>query len=128
MTSASAIIIVLLVAAVALAVKSIVHRIRYGSSCCGAKDAPAKKIRVKDKDTSHYPHSYTLQIDGMHCGNCARAVENALNSMEGVWGRVSLEKKSAAVLSKQPVARESFDKALSDAGYTLITMAAGGSE
>jgi len=115
-------ILILLAAAVVLSVKSIIHRIRCGSSCCGAKDAPAKKVKVQDKNKSHYPNSCTLTIDGMHCGNCVRAVENALNSMDGVWAKVSLETKRAHILSKQAVDRERFGKALADAGYTLLAI------
>ena len=36
-----------------------------------------KKVKVKDKDPSHYPYEKILKIDGMTCGNCANRVENA---------------------------------------------------
>lgn len=88
------------------------------SSCCGtAETKPAKK--VEDTDVSHYPYHYRLSIDGMMCSNCAKNVENTLNNMKGVWGRVNLGKKEADVLAKEAVSEESFASALSDSSYTL---------
>ena len=61
-------IIVLLVLAIIVlcAILSIRKRIKYGSACCGTHDAAPKKIRVSDKNKSHYPYTYTLTVDAMH--------------------------------------------------------------
>ena len=88
------------------------------NSCCGGAEAVTVK-KVEDTDRSHYPYHYRLQIDGMMCSNCAKNVENTLNSMEGVWGRVNLGKKEADVLAKEPVSESSFRSALSKTSYTL---------
>ncbi len=88
------------------------------SSCCGTAEAISVK-KVEDTDVSHYPYRYRLSIDGMHCSNCAKNVENALNSMQGVWGKVNLGKKEAEVLSKQPVTEELFNQVLSEHSYVL---------
>lgn len=88
------------------------------SSCCGtAEVVPAKQ--VEDTDVSHYPYRYRLSIDGMKCSNCAKNVENTLNNMNGVWGKVNLGKKEAEVLCKQEVSEESFAQALQEASYSL---------
>ena len=58
-------------------------------------------MKVRDKDKSHYPYSRLLKVDGMSCGNCASHVENALNSLEGAWAQVDLEKGEALVRMKQ---------------------------
>jgi copper chaperone CopZ len=55
----------------------------------------------------------------MHCSNCAKNVENTLNNMSGVWGKVNLGKKEADVLSKHAVSEKSFADALKYASYTL---------
>ena len=81
----NAFVIAILVLITALAVYSTIHRIRFGSSCCGERDPAEKKIRVADTNIHNYPYTYTLQVDGMHCANCARRVENALNRHEGRW-------------------------------------------
>lgn len=119
-------IIVLLVLAIIVvcAILSIRKRIKYGSACCGTHDAAPKKIKVKDKNKAHYPYTYTLTVDGMHCSNCARRVENALNSKEGVWAKVNLENKSVLVRSKSELKGEDFSTLITKAGYTLIDFSA----
>ena len=88
------------------------------SSCCGTAEAVSAK-KVEDTDVSHYPYRYRLTIDGMMCSNCAKKVENTLNNMNGVWGKVNLGKKEADVLSKQSVSEDSFARALQQSSYTL---------
>lgn len=40
----------------------------------------------------------TLQLDGLHCGNCVKSVEKALNEVEGVsQATVTLETQMAVV-------------------------------
>lgn len=89
-----------------------------GSSCCGSAEAVTVK-KVEDTDASHYPYHYRLSIEGMMCSNCARNVENTLNSMQGVWGRVDLGKNEADVLAKEPVEKEAFESAFSETSYSL---------
>jgi copper chaperone CopZ len=118
----TAIVIFVLAIIVLCAILSIRKRIKYGSACCGTRDAAPAKIRVRDKNKSHYPYTYTLIVDGMHCSNCARRVENALNSIDGVWASVKLENNTVLVRSKNPVKWEDFSTVISKAGYTLIKM------
>ncbi len=120
MNMGTIIIIFVLIAIVVVAIFSIRKRIKYGSACCGTRDASPKKIRVRDKNKSHYPYTYTLTVDGMHCSNCATRVENALNAKEGIWASVKLETKSVLVRSKNPIERDELFRAISAAGYTLI--------
>ena len=96
---------------------------RAKSSCCGGREAPARKT-VADTDESHYPYRYRLAVGGMRCSHCAVNVENALNAMPGVWAKVQLAKNEADVRTKQPVAEETFAEALQKAGYTLDSSAA----
>ena len=118
------IIIIILLVIVAFAVKSVIHRIRHGSACCGERDAPEKKIQPADKDKTHYPYKYTLSVDGMHCSNCVRHVENALNSIDGLWASASLEKKLVTVLSKTEVDAADFESEIREAGYTVLAVSA----
>ena len=116
----TAVICLILTVIVALAVNSVKKRIQYGSSCCGTHDPLPKKIRVSDRDVSHYPCCYRLTVDGMHCSNCVRHVENALNSLPGVWATVSLAEKSVLVRSKGPLEEDGLSRTVSEAGYTLM--------
>lgn len=88
------------------------------SSCCGSAEAVTVK-KVEDTDISHYPYRYRLKVEGMTCSHCAANVENALNSMDGVWSIVNLGKNEADVRTKQPVAEKSFADVLKDASYSL---------
>ena len=105
-----------------VAVKSTINRILHGSACCGERDAPEKKVKVQDKNKSHYPFKYVLSVDGMHCSNCTRHVENALNSIDGVWATASLERKSVTVLSKIKLEAEDLESEIREAGYTVLTV------
>lgn len=115
-------VIVILLVIGALAVKSVIHRIRHGSACCGERDAPQKKIQPADKDKSHYPYKYTLAVDGMHCSNCTRNVENALNSIEGLWATATLENKTVTVLSKMELESADLETEVREAGYTVLAV------
>ncbi len=90
------------------------------SSCCGTAEAVSVK-KVEDTDVSHYPYRYRLSVDGMHCSNCAKNVENQLNGISGVWAKVDLGKKTADVLTKSPVDEESFRKVLQEKSYSLTS-------
>ncbi|MBO5518297.1 MAG: cation transporter [Firmicutes bacterium] len=113
-------IIIVGVLLIAFALWQTVQRFRgkAKNSCCGSAEAVTVK-KVEDTDVSHYPHHYLLSIDGMMCSNCAKTVENTLNGMPGVWGRVNLGKKEADVLTKTPVESASFAEALQKKSYTL---------
>ncbi|MCR4728394.1 MAG: heavy-metal-associated domain-containing protein [Lachnospiraceae bacterium] len=114
-------IITLLVAIVGVAIYSTVHRIRHGSACCGERDAAPKRIKVKDKNKANYAYTYVLKVDGMHCSNCARRVENAFNSETGNWAKADVEKKEVLLLSKKEESEEKLMKTVASAGYTMLS-------
>ena len=120
----TAIIIFVLIVIILCAILSIRKRIKYGSACCGTHDAAPKKIRVRDKNKSHYPYTYILTVDGMHCSNCATHVENALNSKEGVWATVKLENNTVLMRSKNTLEWDDISPIISHEGYTLIKLTA----
>ncbi len=115
-----AVVIIVLLGIVALAVYGTVRRIRYGSSCCGEKTPPPKKVKVKDRNKASYPFVYRLKVDGMHCANCARRVENAINSLEGCWAVVDLGKKEVTLRTKRETTEQDMSAVIAKAGYTVI--------
>ena len=117
----NAVIIAILVLTVGLAVYSTIRRIRYGSSCCGERDPAEKKIKVADTNINNYPYTYTLQVDGMHCANCARRVENALNRIEGRWATVDIGRKEVLLRSKREETEKEIGSAIDSAGYTMLS-------
>ena len=119
---ANIIIPVILAAFCVFAVCSYVKKLRKGGGCCGEHEPAEKKIRVADKDKSHYPYDLILSVDGMTCGNCARRVENALNSLEGVWATVDLGSRKAEVRLKSKPDEASLRQAVRNAGYTVLSI------
>ena len=109
---ATAIICLALIMAGVLAIRSYRKRLTTG-------EAAVKKIKVSDKDLTHYPHRRVLKVDGMSCGNCAIRVENALNSLEGVYARVNLMEAEADVRMKQEFSDTVLKDTVKDAGYTV---------
>lgn len=116
------IITIIILAIVAAVGYSYVKNLRAGSSCCTEGDGPLpKKVKVDDRDESHYPYKAAVTIDGMICAHCVRNVENALNSLPGTWAKVDLGQKKAEVLSKEPIAEKTLRQAVKDSGYTMIS-------
>lgn len=91
---------------------------KLSSGCCGGGDVPHRNP-VKDKIKRHYPFAATIEIGGMSCQNCAIHVENALNGLEGVWAKVSLEKQAATVLMKARLSDEQLTCPVVSAGYAV---------
>ena len=61
-----------------------------------------------------------LKIEGMKCMHCREGAEKALNGIDGVKAKVSLEKKTASVTLSKPVDVSVLVKAIEDAGYTVV--------
>ena len=118
----NAVIIIVLCAIVGCAVYGTVKRIRYCSSCCGEHDPADKKVKVNDRNKANYPYVYILKVDGMHCSNCARRVENAFNKSEGRWATVILEKKEVLLRAKSEEQETDLAAVIASAGYTLLSV------
>ncbi len=118
----TAIVVFILLVIVISAVKGTIKRVLYGSACCGERERPEKKVKVKDRKKSHYCYKYKISVSGMHCSNCVRHVENALNSIEGIWAKANLGQKKVTVLSKTEYSFGDFEKFIDDAGYTALSM------
>ncbi len=116
----STIILICGAALIIYAIYGTVQRLRgkSKSSCCGSPEAVTVK-KVADTDKSHYPHKYTISINGMMCSNCAANVENAINAMGDTWARVDLGRHRAVVLSKNEKTERDFADALRKTSYTI---------
>lgn len=117
------IVVLIIIILIVIAIMRIRNTIKNGGSCCSSATAPAPKIRVNDKDRSHYPYKYLLKVEGMVCSGCVRNVENAINSEGDMWAKVDLEHKEVTVLAKRQMSRNGFIDILKDTPYTLMDMA-----
>ena len=110
----------ILAAAIILLISMMKKKISHGSSCCGGHEAPEPKVKVADKNISHYNYHYEADIRGMVCGNCATRVENALNRNEGIYAKVDLENKKAVIHAKRELSKNEVFDYLKDLPYTLM--------
>lgn len=115
---ATAIICLILLVICIFGVRSTIKRTKYG--CCGGSGDDVKKIKVNDKDPSHYPYKSTLGIDGMTCNNCKKKIENAFNSEAGVYCIVDLNKKQATIHMKDKLEETVLKDIVRKAGYFPI--------
>ena len=90
---------------------------RAASGCCDTGDT-VKRVKVKDKDKSHYPYKTVLKVYDMHCQNCAIRIENAFNSQEGFYAKVDTDKNVVNILSKEKKDADVLIDMVTQAGYT----------
>ncbi|MCW4469797.1 heavy metal translocating P-type ATPase [Flavobacterium sp. MFBS3-15] len=65
---------------------------------------------------------HTYQIQGMSCDGCRKAVEQALNSIEGISAQVSLDPPAAVISMTEHIPTATLQEAVSRAGNYQITM------
>lgn len=64
----------------------------------------------------------TMIIDGMMCSHCSGRVTQVLNAIDGVSAVVSLEDKNAKITLTKDVPDDVLIKAVTDAGYTVVSL------
>lgn len=87
--------------------------------CCSAGcDIDGSDNIINDKNIM----KQEFKVEGMMCNHCRTHVENALNSIEGVRAKVTLDPPVAAVESEREISKEELQKAITEkAGeYTLL--------
>ena len=95
-------------------------RARRGGGCCGEHEPVPSKQRVRDRNRAHYPYETRLCIGGMSCEACARKVENALNSLDGVWAEVDISTHTALIRSKAVPDVMLLGEKVREAGYAVL--------
>jgi len=63
----------------------------------------------------------TLRVEGMSCGHCEAAVQNALRKLPGVGQATASHKKKEAVVEFDPalVSGARLAEAITEAGYSV---------
>ncbi len=112
---------VIFAAAIILLISMMKNKLLNGSSCCGGHEAPEPKVKVFDKNISHYDYHYETVIEGMVCSNCATRVENALNRNEGIYAKVDLGNKKAVIHSKKELSKEKMFGYFKELPYTIMS-------
>ena len=79
-------------------------------------------IRENTKKGENKTMTKTIKIEGMSCGHCVKAVEKALNAVDGVTGvQVSLEEKEA-VVECAVVSDEALKAAIVEADFKVVSI------
>lgn len=111
MENYSIIVIVILVSVVA--VHFTIRHFKGQSGCCGGGDYKHKK-----KKLPQVLYKKTFEVSGMHCQHCKNRVEEAVNDIKGVAGKVDLKKGQLTVSYAENVEDERIIAKIEKAGYT----------
>lgn len=123
MSAGSMVVLGIIIVAAVLAVGPAVKHFTGQGGCCGGGSTAhprTKRVHVADKNPENYPYQTTLKIRGMTCDHCRKNVENALDSVDGTWATVDLQKREALVRSKRPIDESALEQAVARAGYGVI--------
>ena len=121
-TSTLVTILIVLVIAVVAFITIRNYRKQLKEGCCGAggDDGPGAKVEPKDTNKDNYKYTADVKIEGMHCDNCVRKVENAVNRIDGAWANVDLGSNSAKILLKDPKLEKQIKMAIANNDF-LVT-------
>lgn len=110
------IIILLLIAVViALALPSSVKHLKRKNGCCGGEE-----YKVKAKKLSNVLYKKTFKVEGMTCQHCKNRVEEAVNDIEFVAGKVDLKSGELTVFYEKETDDNIIREKLERAGYKMI--------
>lgn len=111
------IIIGIIVVVVVIAVLSSIKHFKGEGGCCGGGS-----YKPKRKKLANVKYQKTFKVDGMHCEHCKNRVEEAINDISGVAGRVNLKKGELTVSYADDVMDEIIKAKIEKAGYKLIVI------
>ena len=66
---------------------------------------------------------YAVQIDGMHCAHCAKAIEKALGAIAGVTAvSIDLAGGNAYITATDAIDEDTVADAIEDIGFDFVSM------
>ena len=108
------IIIAVVIVIAAIGIRSTIKHFRGQGGCCGGGDYKPRKKKLKN-----ILYTKTFTVDGMHCDHCKNRVEEVVNDMAGIAGKVDLKKGELTVSYAEEVADERIIAGIEKAGYTV---------
>ena len=103
--------IIALIAAIAI-IYTVKH-FKGKGGCCGGGSFKPKRKKLKN-----VKYTKTFRVDGMHCEHCKGRVEEVVNDIKGVAGRVNLKKGELTVSYAEDVSDEIIIAKIKRAGYS----------
>ena len=78
--------------------------------------------KPQDTKVNDYDHVYRMDIEGMHCKNCAMRIENAFNEQPDCMAKVDLAGKFVRIYTKKPIEEVVLKQTVWHAGYEPKTV------
>ena len=108
------IIVAVMALIIVMSLISTVKHFKGEGGCCGGGS-----YRPKKKKLAAIQYKKTFKVGGMHCEHCKRRVEEAVNDIHGIAGRVDLKKGLLTVSYAENVDDETIKAKIRKAGYTV---------
>ena len=110
------IIIGIIAVIIVIAVISSVKHFKGEGGCCGGGSYTPKKKKLKG-----VKYQKTFKVGGMHCEHCKSRVEEVVNDIKGVAGKVNLKKGELNVSYAEDIDDEIIKANIERAGYTFTS-------
>ena len=98
------------------AIKNSIPHFKGEGTCCGGG---GKGTLIKPKKLDKVIEVRKIGIKGMHCENCSRRVQNALNSIDGINAKVRLSREIAIIKLGKEIDENVIEKVITDLGYEV---------
>ena len=108
------IIIGIIAVIVVIAVISSIKHFKGEGGCCGGGS-----YKPKPKTLSGRKYTNKFKVGGMHCVHCKNRVEEAVNDIKGVAGRVDLKKGELTVSYAEDTSDEIIKAKIERLGYKV---------
>ena len=108
------IIIGVIAVIVVMAVISSIKHFKGEGGCCGGGSYKSKRKKLSD-----IKYTKKFKVGGMHCEHCKNRVEEAVNDIKGVAGRVDFKKGELTVSYAEDVDDEIIKSKIERVGYTV---------
>lgn len=116
------IIVLIVVVLMGFALKSSVKHFKGEGACCGGGSGTLDtEMKEKVLDGPAIGKK-TMQISGMHCEHCVKAVTEAINKIDGASAKVNLKKNQAVVSYDREIDESILREAVSEAGYKVVSV------
>jgi len=106
------IVVAVIAGIVVMAVISTVKHFKGEGGCCGGSSYKPKK-----KKLTGVRYQKVFQVDGMHCEHCKNRVEEVVNDIPGVAGKVDLKNGELLVSYAEEVADAAIEARIERVGY-----------
>ncbi len=109
------IILAILIAICIFAIINSKKHFKGESGCCGGES-----VEKTEKTLNYIADKKKIFISGMHCKNCARKIESAINDVSYLACKVNLKENLAIVTGSQTINEEEIKNIIEKLGYKVV--------